>query len=92
MMSVNVDGVVFGCKRSYPLPPGAAIVATASLAGITPYGIDPLYAMSKHAVVGLVRSLAPDLAQRGISIHALCPGAVDTEIIPHAQRPKMRNL
>jgi NAD(P)-dependent dehydrogenase (short-subunit alcohol dehydrogenase family) len=42
--------------------------------------------MSKHAVVGLVRSLAPELARRGIRIHALCPGAVATEIIPHAQK------
>ena len=89
MMSVNVDGVVFGLQTLLPLlAPGAAIVVTASLAGVTPYVIDPLYAMSKHAVVGLVRSLAPDLARRGISIHALCPGAVDTDIIPHAQKTK----
>ena len=86
-MSVNVDGVVFGLQTLLPLlSPGAAIVVTASLAGVTPYAIDPLYAMSKHAVVGLVRSLAPELAKRGIRIHALCPGAVDTNIIPHAQR------
>ena len=79
-----------GSCRSNTLPllvPGAAIVATASLAGITPYAVDPLYAMSKHAVVGLVRSLSPDLARR-YQIHALCPGAVDTEIIPHAQKTK----
>ena len=44
--------------------------------------------MSKHALVGLVRSLAPDLARRDISIHVLCPGAVDTEIIPHPQKTK----
>jgi len=89
MMNVNVDGIVFGLQTLLPLlTPGAAIVATASLAGITPYAIDPLYAMSKHAVVGLVRSLAPDLARRDIRIHALCPGAVDTEIIPHAQKTK----
>ena len=87
MMSVNVDGVVFGLQTLLPLlPPGAAIVVTASLAGVTPYAVDPLYAMSKHAVVGLVRSLAPQLARRGISIHALCPGAVNTDIIPHAQK------
>ena len=89
MMSVNVDGVVFGLQTLLPLlAPRAAIVVTASLAGLTPYAIDPLYAMSKHAVVGLVRSLSPDLARRGIRIHALCPGAVDTEIIPHAQKTK----
>ena len=89
MMSVNVDGVVFGLQALLPLlEADAAIVVTASLAGVTPYATDPLYAMSKHAVVGLVRSLAPELARRGIRIHALCPGAVDTSIIPHAQKTK----
>jgi NAD(P)-dependent dehydrogenase (short-subunit alcohol dehydrogenase family) len=87
MMGVNVDGVVFGLKALLPLlKPGAAIVVTASLAGITPYPVDPLYAMSKHAVAGLVRSLGPTLAQRDILINAICPGAVDTAIIPEAQR------
>jgi len=87
MMSVNVDGVVFGLKALLPLlEPGAAIVVTASLAGITPYSIDPLYAMSKHAVVGLVRSLGPTLTERGIRINAICPGGIDTAIIPDAQR------
>ena len=87
MMSVNVDGVVFGLQTLLPLlSSGAAIVVTASLAGVTPYAVDPLYAMSKHAIVGLVRSLAPELAKRGISIHALCPGAVDTAIVPLAQK------
>jgi NAD(P)-dependent dehydrogenase (short-subunit alcohol dehydrogenase family) len=87
MMSVNVDGVVFGLQALLPMmQPGAAIVVTASLAGITPYAVDPLYAMSKHAVVGLVRSLAPTLAKRDIRINAICPGGVDTNIIPHDQR------
>lgn len=87
MMSVNVDGVVLGLKTLLPmLEPGAAIVVTASLAGIAPYAIDPLYAMSKHAVVGLVRSLGPTLAERGIRINAICPGGIDTAIIPEAQR------
>jgi len=87
MMGVNVDGVVFGLQALLPLlSPGSAIVVTASLAGITPYSIDPLYAMSKHAVVGLVRSLAPTLAARNININAICPGGIDTGIIPDAQR------
>ncbi len=87
MMAVNVDGVVFGLHVMLPLlDRQSAIVVTASLAGITPYDVDPLYAMSKHAVVGLVRSLAPTLAQRGIRINALCPGGIDTGIIPDAQR------
>jgi len=87
MMGVNVDGVVFGLHALWPhLRSGSSIVVTASLAGITPYAIDPLYAMSKHAVVGLVRSLAPALAERDIRINALCPGGIDTAIIPLAQR------
>jgi NAD(P)-dependent dehydrogenase (short-subunit alcohol dehydrogenase family) len=87
MMSVNVDGVVFGLKALLPmLEAGAAIVVTASLAGITPYAVDPLYSMSKHAVVGLVRSLGPTLAERGIRINAICPGGIDTAIIPQVQR------
>ncbi len=87
MMGVNVDGVVLGLRALLPLmQPGGAIVVTASLAGITPYEVDPLYAMSKHAVVGLVRSLAGTLQRRGLRINALCPGGIDTNIIPDAQR------
>ncbi|MEQ8691162.1 MAG: SDR family NAD(P)-dependent oxidoreductase [Pseudomonadales bacterium] len=87
MMGVNVDGVVFGLEALLPeLQPGAAIVVTASLAGVVPYATDPLYAMSKHAVVGLVRSLGPTLARKDIKINALCPGGIDTGIIPEEQR------
>ena len=87
MMGVNVDGVVYGLKALLPiLNPDCAIVVTASLAGIVPYSVDPLYAMSKHAVVGLVRSLGPTLDERGIRINALCPGGIDTNIIPEEQR------
>ncbi len=87
MMGINVDGVVLGLRALLPLmQPGGAIVVTASLAGITPYEVDPLYAMSKHAVVGLVRSLAGTLQRRGLRINALCPGGIDTNIIPEAQR------
>lgn len=87
MMGVNVDGVVFGLQALLPrLGNGAAIVVTASLAGITPYSVDPLYTLSKHAVVGLVRSLGEPLAERGIRINAICPGGIDTAIIPDAQR------
>lgn len=87
MMGVNVDGVVFGLAALLPLlKPGASIVVTASLAGITPYTVDPLYAMSKHAVAGLVRSLGPTLEESNIRINAICPGGIDTAIIPNEQR------
>jgi len=87
LMGVNVDGVVFGLHALLPvLKPGTSIVVTASLAGLNPYPIDPLYAMSKHAVVGLVRSLGPTLRKRDINIHAICPGGIDTPLVPLAQR------
>ena len=84
LMSVNVDGVVYGLQALLPhMSEGSSIVLTASLAGLVPY--DPIYSMTKHAVVGLARSLAGELRTRGIRINAICPGAVDTAIIPSFQ-------
>lgn len=86
LMAVNVDGVVFGLRAVLPLLEkrgGGAVVATASIAGLIGFPPDPFYTMSKHAVVGLVRSLAPILAAKGIRLNAICPGGVDTPIIPN---------
>ncbi len=81
-MGANLDGVVFGVHAALPvLRDGGAIVATASLAGLTGVAYDPLYAANKHAVVGLVRSLAPGLADRGLRVNAVCPGFAETAII-----------
>jgi NAD(P)-dependent dehydrogenase (short-subunit alcohol dehydrogenase family) len=84
LVDVNVHGVVFGVHAALPAlrrAGGGAIVATASLSGLTPFPGDPLYAASKHAVVGLVRSLAESLAADGITITALCPGFTDTPLV-----------
>ena len=56
-------------------------MATASLAGLMPMPADPIYTLTKHAVVGYVRAMAPHLAERGIRINAICPGFVDTPIV-----------
>ena len=82
-MGANLDGVVFGIHAALPelRRSGGAIVATASLAGLTAVPVDPLYAANKHAVVGLVRSLGPGLAAEGVRINAICPGFADTAII-----------
>ncbi len=82
MLAANVDGVVFGVRRmQQTMKPGSAIVATASLAGLVPMPHDPIYTLTKHAVVGYVRAMAPVLAPRGIRINAVCPGFVDTPIV-----------
>jgi NAD(P)-dependent dehydrogenase (short-subunit alcohol dehydrogenase family) len=79
VVGANVDGVVFGVRAlARVLEPGSAIVATASLAGLMPVPGDPIYALTKHAVIGFVRSVAPQLAERGVTINCLCPGLVDT--------------
>jgi NAD(P)-dependent dehydrogenase (short-subunit alcohol dehydrogenase family) len=81
-VGVNVDGVVFGVKAAAPvMSKGGAIVVTASLAGLVPYPGDPIYGLTKHAVVGLVRAAAEQLRERGISVNAVCPGFVDTPIL-----------
>ena len=81
-VAVNVDGVVFGVRRlAEVMQPGSAIVATASLAGLTPIADDPVYGLTKHAVVGFVRSVAPPLLERGIRVQAVCPGWADTALM-----------
>jgi len=81
-VGVNVDGVVFGVRRlARVMPKGSTIVATASLAGLTAIADDPVYGMTKHAVVGFVRSVAPQLAKREIRIQAVCPAWADTGLM-----------
>lgn len=86
ILGTNVDGVVFGTRRlARVLERGSAIVATASLAGLTAMPSDPLYTLTKHAVVGFVRSVAPQLAERGIRMNAVAPGIADTPLIGDAK-------
>ena len=60
MLGVNVDGVVLGVRRlEQTMGAGGSIVATASLAGLVPMPHDPIYTLTKHAVVGYVRAIAP---------------------------------
>lgn len=82
VMGVNADGVFYGVRYCLPaMSEGGSIVVTASLAGLVAYRIDPVYAASKHAVIGLVRALGDDLMKRGIGIAAVCPGFVDTSML-----------
>ena len=83
MMSVNVEGVFAACRLLLPgmLEAGfGRIVAVASTAGLKGYAYASAYAASKHAVVGLMRSLALEVATRGITVNSVCPGYVDTDM------------
>jgi NAD(P)-dependent dehydrogenase (short-subunit alcohol dehydrogenase family) len=86
ILGVNVDGVVFGVQALAPrMREGSAFVVTASLAGLIPMESDPLYVLTKHAVVGYARSMATVLEPRGIRINLVCPGIVRTPMTADAQ-------
>ena len=80
-VAVNVDGVFFGVRRLAQVMERGTIVATASLAGLTAMPTDVVYSLTKHAVVGFVRSVAPLLEP--IRVNAVCPGIADTPMIDH---------
>jgi NAD(P)-dependent dehydrogenase (short-subunit alcohol dehydrogenase family) len=82
-LGVNVDGVVFGVRRLAQVMETGSIVVTASLAGLTGMPSDAIYSLTKHALVGFVRSVAPQLEP--VTINAVCPGIADTPMID-AQR------
>ena len=89
VINVNVDGVVYGTLAAIPFMErqgSGSIIVTASVAGIRIQPPDPIYALSKSAVIGFVRSIAPSLTERGIFINALCPGSVDTPLQPEDRR------
>jgi NAD(P)-dependent dehydrogenase (short-subunit alcohol dehydrogenase family) len=83
IVGVNQDAVVVGLDAAVPhlRATGGTAVVTASLAGLVPMPADPLYTLTKTAVVAYVRAVAPALAEQGVTVTALCPGYADTAIL-----------
>lgn len=84
VMAVNVKGVWLGMKHAadaFRRRGGGAIVNTASIAGLrgTPGLI--AYGASKHAVVGMTKSAAAELAPAGIRVNAVCPSPIETRMM-----------
>ncbi len=83
VIDVNVKGVWLCMQQEIPRmleSGGGSIVNTGSVASIIGMANVPLYIASKHAVLGLTRSVALEYAQQGIRINAVCPGAVKTDL------------
>ncbi len=83
-MGVNVRGVFLGLKHVLPVMIAAgrgAVVNTASFGAFV--GVRNLgpYVASKHAVMGLTRTAALEVARSGIRVNAVCPGPVDTPLL-----------
>lgn len=84
LMSVNVRGVFLGLKHVIPhmiRQKSGAIVNTASIAGLVGSPNMAPYVASKHAVIGLTKTVSGEVASYGIRINAVCPGPVDTRMI-----------
>src|SRR5205814_4622188 len=60
------------------------VINVASNAGVSGYGYSAAYCAAKHAMVGMTRALAIDLARTGVTINALCPGWVETQMADEA--------
>ena len=96
VMKTNVHGTFFALRaelKAMLATGGGAIVNVASIAGLRALpGLSAAYTTSKHAVVGLTRSVALEYATHGIRINAIAPGTTDTELLARLPGPVREKL
>lgn len=87
MLAVNLTGVFLTFREGLRQFDGwGRLVAIASTAGLKGYAKVAPYAAAKHGVMGMVRSLALEVARGPVTVNAICPGFLDTEMTDHSIR------
>ena len=84
VIAVNVRGTWLGMKQAVSaMKPsgGGAIVALSSVAGLVGIARSSAYVASKHAIIGMVRSVAAEVGRDGIRVNAICPAPIETRMI-----------
>lgn len=84
MLSVNLTGTFVCTQAALPdmLAAGwGRVVNVASTAGLAGYAYVAAYCAAKHGVIGLTRALALEVARKGVTVNAVCPGYTETEIL-----------
>jgi NAD(P)-dependent dehydrogenase (short-subunit alcohol dehydrogenase family) len=84
VLDVNVIGVFLGMKHVLPVmlkTNSGSIINTASIAGLVGSPSIAVYSASKHAVIGLTKSVAQECSGTGIRVNCVCPGLIDSRML-----------
>ena len=94
VFETNVYSAFFCCREALPLLKSAkgCIVNVSSVWGVDGASCESVYSASKHALVGLTKSLCEELSPCGVRVNCVCPPIVDTDMCAHLSRAEVDNF